>query len=167
MVGLYLSLLFIFLVINLFLSYFKRAPLKIDAIIFHLYMTLVLKHHYLSQFAFFSGCNWKLKLNLCFPRSFMQLKSDAGNLILMLPPLVVPSVIMPVSLGLVALLKMLEDFRMLIIPWEWGFASGWFGLLGCTAVVTRMVVLSSLESQSALRQSHSCKLKSPSWSHWG
>lgn len=80
MEGLYLSLLFIVLVINLFLSYFKRAPLKIDAIIFHLFMTLVLKHHCLSQSAFFSGCNWKLKLNLCFPRSFMQLKSDAGNL---------------------------------------------------------------------------------------
>jgi len=34
-VGLYLSLLFIVLVITPFLSYFKRAPLKIDAIIFH------------------------------------------------------------------------------------------------------------------------------------
>lgn len=85
----------------------------------------------------------------------MQLKSDAGNLDSHITPLGYSLYFLrPISLGLVALLKMPKNFRMLLIPWpqEWGFASGQFGLGGCTAVVTRMVVLSSSESQSAPRQ---------------
>lgn len=85
----------------------------------------------------------------------MQLKSDAGNLDSHGSPLGHSLYfIRPISLGLVALLKMPKHFRMLIIawPWEWGFASRQFGLGGCTAVVTRMVVLSSAESQSAPTQ---------------
>ena len=85
----------------------------------------------------------------------MQLKSDAGNLDSHVTPLGYSLYfIRPISLGLVALLKIPKHFRMLIIPWpwEWGFASGQFSLGGCAAVVTRMVVLSSFESQSAPRQ---------------
>lgn len=77
----------------------------------------------------------------------MQLKSDAGNLDSHVTPLGHSlCFIRPISLGLVALWKMPKHFRMLIIPWPWGFASGQFSLGGCTAVVTRMAVLSSFES---------------------
>ena len=80
----------------------------------------------------------------------MQLKSDAGSLDYHIVPLGHSLYfIRPVSLHLVALWKMPMRFRMLIIPWpwEWGFACGRLGIGGCTAVATRMGVLSSFESQ--------------------
>lgn len=56
----------------------------------------------------------------------MQLKSDAGNLDSQVTLLGHSYFIRPVSLGLVALLKMPKHFRMLIVPWpwEWGLPVG-------------------------------------------
>lgn len=82
----------------------------------------------------------------------MQLKSDAGNLDSHITPLGHSFYfIRPISLGLVAFLKMSEHFRMLIIRWPWkgSFASGQLSLGGRTAVLMRMVVLSSSGSQVA------------------
>lgn len=139
-----MSLLFLVLVIIPFLSYLKRAPLKIDAIIFHFIYdssseALLLVHNLPFPIAVIEN------IPFSFP-SFIQLKPDAGHLASHSVPLGHSlSLIRKRSLGLVALLKMPEHFRMPVIlwSWEWGFATGHFSLGGHTAVVTRMVLLPS------------------------
>lgn len=139
-----MSLLFLVLVIIPFLSCLKRAPLKIDAIIFHFRCdssseALRLVHSLPFPVAVIEN------IPASFP-SFIQLKPDAGRLASHSVPLGHSlSLIRIRSVGLVALLKMPEHFWMPIIlwSWQWGFAPGHFSLGGYTAVVTRVVLLPS------------------------